>query len=521
MWFTSDRRTFLSSGGAIGVAAALPAAPKLGVSPKEFGAVGNGTANDLSAVLKAITHAFDNGHPVDGGELLYGVAGKVSVSKRLRPFIARLRLKQLSPTQGQNTLEFTDCEQIRIESLYVHTGDAKGVGHMENTCALQILRGSGHRIRNVEATGKGKVTYIRLWNTAESTLEHPYVHDGEFEDFEMQAASDDHPAFRVPDDVVQGIHLADNSALSIISPVIKNLLGNATYMNLSNEVVHFPNLRTRGICGGGNSDITILNPKVSNTDQAIDLSGNGDNWGNRNTQILGGHTRDCGSVGVKLSGAPVRSKVIGHTVENCGMMGFSVSGYDAVSQAVDNELIGCLVVNPGYNQIQADTDADPLMHCGFMVYEEGPDGVKGTRISDCRAIDQQGFYLEGDDQARWPSAGATSATMRDPWTGYTGIYEATFDTSDFSAPGRPVPRKETRAIRLTSGSKTVTWTGGLQNRIARPFVSRPPRMAYGYMAVRNNGSVIPYQSGRNRLVNAESIGHIVAARKGFPPPSAD
>jgi hypothetical protein len=414
--FVSDRRTFLGGGGAAALLAAAPVSAHVGVSPKDFGAIGNGSANDLAAVLKAVAHALANGLPVDGGDLLYGIAGTVTISNRVRPHISSLRLKQLAPKQAQNTIEFHGCQQIRIDSLYVHTGDAKRVGQMSDTFGLRIRGGTGHRLRNVEATGNGKVTYIQIWETADSVLENAYVHDGAFEDFEMHPAGTNHPPFRVPDDVVQAIHLADNTGLSLLNPVVRNMLGNATYMNLDNVAVHFPNLRTRGICGGGNTDTTIINPKVTNTDQAIDLSGNGGNWGNKNTQIIGGHTRDCGSVGIKFSGAQSRNKVVGHIVENCGMMGFLIGGYDSNFRSFDNEIVGCTVINPGYNQINSDTDADPLSHCGYLLFEELSGGLKGTRISDCRAIDRQGFYLEGDDEASWPLAGATSANMQYAWT---------------------------------------------------------------------------------------------------------
>ena len=320
MHLLSDRRTFLLAGGAASILVASPACASGGVSPAQFGAAGDGRRDDLAAVQKAIDHALDKGLPVDGGDLLYGVAGEIRIANRLRPFISRLRLKQLSPATGRTTLRFDGCKQIRVDSLYIHTGDSKGVGNMDATCGLQLRGGSGHRISNVTATGNGKVTYVRFWGCEASTFRSVHVHDGEFEDFEEEVVTQDGVAIgriRVPDDVVQGIHLADCRDCNLIEPIVRDLTGNARTFNIARQVRHFPNFRTRGIAGGGNVSCTIYNPKIVNVEQAIDFAGNGNGWGNRDVQVIGGHTRNCGSVGVKFANLPNGCKAIRRRRHGC------------------------------------------------------------------------------------------------------------------------------------------------------------------------------------------------------------
>ena len=76
--------------------------------------------------------------------------------------------------------------------------------------------------------------------------------------------------------------------------------------------------------------------------------------------------------------------------------------------------------------------------------------------------------------------------MQFPWTGYTGSYTATFytDNNDISATAASggaegdasgdyvdewhTTSKEVRTITLTNGSTSVTWSGGLPRRVARP-----------------------------------------------------
>lgn len=513
MRFGIDRRTFVSGAGAAAVAAvpltrvngsswngsenaAFASVRNGGVSPRDFGAVGDGTTDDLRAVVAAITHALDNGYPVDGGNLEYGVSGGISVSKRIRPHIDRLHLKQLDPAAGRVTLKFEGCQHIRIDGLDINVGNAAGVGHMDATVGFLIHGGSGHKIRNVTATGNGKLTYVRFWRCKDSTFENIHVHDGVFEDFEM------HPdGFRVPDDVVQGIHLADNTNCNLVNPIVRNLTGNATYFNKAMVVKPYANLRTRGIAAGGNTDCTIQNPQISNTDQAIDISGGG-TQGNTNVQVIGGHSINCGSVGVKLANSPRRCKVVGHIAENVGMMGFLATGYDTSYKASDCDFIGCTAINPGYNDIHNGSDWEPIAHSGFHVRADTLVGaIEGIRIIGCKAIDAQGFLLAGDDPENGPGVGATSAILKEPWTAPTGSYTATFNTG------------ETRTVTLTSGSTRVTWSGGLERAVTWPFVSLPAKMAYGFL---NESGYDPASKKPNTIDSScESVGHLLAHSKGF------
>ena len=68
------------------------------VSPMDFGAAGNGTADDYPALLRATDHAFANGLPIDGGDRVYGTSeNRFLITGRTRPHIRRLRLKQIAP----------------------------------------------------------------------------------------------------------------------------------------------------------------------------------------------------------------------------------------------------------------------------------------------------------------------------------------------------------------------------------------------------------------------------------------
>ncbi len=124
-------------------------------SPMNYGATGDGVANDRAAVIAAIDAAIAAGGYVDGGDRLYGSNDDIQYTGVKRPWIKRLRLKNIAPAQDSQTLHFRDCEQVRFDSLYIHTGDSPGIGSREGPRGLNIDGGSGHRVRNVELTGQG------------------------------------------------------------------------------------------------------------------------------------------------------------------------------------------------------------------------------------------------------------------------------------------------------------------------------------------------------------------------------
>ena len=140
------------------------------------------------------------------------------------------------------------------------------------------------------------------------------------------------------------------------TPIVRDLLGNGTYYTasgfipgnyLGSTVKAYPNMRTRGIAGGGNDAVTIINPRVSNVDQGIDFSGNGGNWTNKKLTFIGGHIFNCGSVGLKLAGGGWDYKVVGVTAENCGMAGFIVGGHSDLWKYGDCLFTGCTSINAG------------------------------------------------------------------------------------------------------------------------------------------------------------------------------
>jgi hypothetical protein len=139
-------------------------------SPMDYGATGDGVANDRAAVMAAIDAAIAAGGYVDGGDKLYGSNQNIQYTGATRLWIKRLRLKNITPAQHSQSLYLRDCQQVRIDSLYIHTGDSPGIGSREGRRGLNIEGGSGHRVRNVELPVPGKLAYSNFKRCADSIL---------------------------------------------------------------------------------------------------------------------------------------------------------------------------------------------------------------------------------------------------------------------------------------------------------------------------------------------------------------
>lgn len=373
------RREFLVGGTALAAtagASARLAKSNSGLDPRSHGARGDGNADDTGPIKEALTRAFNEGVPIDGGDAIFAVSGDIAIHGRVQPYIKSLRLRQLSAAQDRKTLYFKDCQNIRIDGLQIDVGQARAIGRMNDSGGLWIDGGSGHDVRNVEAFGHGKNSLIAIWNTSQSKYSNLNVHDARFDD----------PSAR--DDSVQAIRLLRCTDCVVQSPSVANLSGNGD--------PRFPSRFTRGIVLGGCLRVSILDARVSNVDQGIDITGSD---GNLDCVVQRARCFQCSAVGVKLANSAVRCKIADTVVERSGLMGFLASGPSEPNlrnKTRDCDFVRCTAIDPGYNGFQ-----DSAPHAGFRVERNrfDPEYPMGIRFVDCRAIDQQpvktmeyGFY---------------------------------------------------------------------------------------------------------------------------------
>jgi hypothetical protein len=374
------RREFLAGGTAFaGLAAACrarTAGTLPGIDPLAYRARGDGATDDTRAVREALAHAIAAGAPLDGGDRLFAVSGDVSVHGVYGPYIRALRLRQLSPAQDRKTLFFDNCNAIRIDSLQILVGDAKGAGHMNRSGGLWIDGGSGHDVRGVDVSGHGKNSLIAIWNTRKSTYSGLHVHDAQYDDASAR------------DDVLQGIFMVRNTDCLLKSPLVSHLGGNANS--------RFPYRFTRGIALSGNLRVTVADAAVANVDQGIDWSGTD---GNTDCRTVGGKAYQCTTVGLKHGDSAVGCRASGVTAQRCGTHGFLLAAGgdpDARQKTSFVDLVDCTAIDIGALHVDFSDS-----RFGFSVEGKArePHFPQGCRLIRCRAIDTQrvktmlyGFY---------------------------------------------------------------------------------------------------------------------------------
>jgi hypothetical protein len=312
---------------------------RIAVDPRSFGALGDGTGDDRDEVIAAFTYAWANGLPIDGGDAVFAI---------------------------------TNCQRIRIDRLEIDRGPS-AAGDIVSNHGLLIQNGARHRVRNVEVFGGGDGNGIGIFGTTDSDYENLYAHDMVFN---LPGATDD---------VMQGIHIANNSDCNFRNLRAADLTGNAT------AGAGFPSRFTRGIAAGGNIRCALINPQARNVDQGVDISSSA---ANVNFTVDGGRTYQCVTVGLKIANSGRDNKVRGHIAERCGMFGFHLTGPSgAVDIAIsDIEFEDCKAVDPGYNDFPFPNRADgPLQAVGFCFWKGDLQQTfpKGVRVKNCHAIDRQ------------------------------------------------------------------------------------------------------------------------------------
>jgi hypothetical protein len=376
------RRTLLGGGlGALGLGLSTTHLdPDKGLNPRDFGAVGNGLANDTTAVVAALRSAFRSRRPLDGGNAVFAVSGDIRLAGYTAPWIYSLRLRQLNPANDRKTLYLVGCEGIRVDRLEIDVGSSKSIGYMNESGGLWIDGGSRHKVSNVDVFGHGKNSLIAIWNTRSSIYTGLCARDAAFDDRDAQ------------DDVLQGIWLNANTDCILQNAIASNLGGNASFRGK-----RFPNLRSRGIALGGNLRCDVIDPSVRDVDQGVDITGS---EGNIGCAVVRGRAFQCTSAGLKFANSAENCRASGFVSERCGSQGFLISGPNEILSHFTShiELSDCIAIDIGYNHF-------PTTSAGFMIQA----GAKATgplvhypnaiRLLRCRALDTQaektleyGFY---------------------------------------------------------------------------------------------------------------------------------
>lgn len=333
------------------------------VSFKDFGAVGDGATNDTAVINTALAL----GKPLDGGGLIYAVAGNITLPAgadiRSATFI------QLTPGAAGDvrTLTSASVDNIKLRQVKVLRNGNGTNGQIALDAGIWIEGGSGHLFEDVEVSGDDIGSGIVFNGCSNFVARNLYAHDINY----LLGAD---PL----DDRVQGIWFNGCSDFVVITPKAKTLGGNFG----SGATTRY----SRGLAFSGNSRFDVYGAAVRDVDQGVDCTGSA---GNSDFSFHGGVAYQCNSFGFKASTADNDGRWIGTKADKCGYAGHVVSGPgEAGDPNIENlTFIGCLSKSIGYNGNW--TAQQPA---GFLILQ-GSFALtypRGVRFIACEAIDEQG-----------------------------------------------------------------------------------------------------------------------------------
>lgn len=349
----------------------------LPVSPRDFGAAGNGLTDDTAAMNAALA----SGRPIDGGGYTYAVTGDVVL-----PAVCDLRnltVKQLAPGSAvRRTLYQSAGTRLRLERVKVdRNGDGSG-GSIASAGGIYVAANTGAvDLIECEVFGNDAGTGIVTVDCSDVVIDRPYVHD-------MTAGTSSSSA--VTDDTIQGVWVIRGQRATIISPRVRNLLnrwsGQAAFAKFS-----------RGIAVSGAKNFMIFNPMVDTVDQGVDLSGDETP---EFFAVLGGVVSNCYTWGHKAANSVRNGSYVGCVSYRAGQAGFvaSAPSSSTTNQTQKLDYIGCRSIASGHGGVWAAFNT-----AGYRVMESAlyPSHPRAIRYTACTAdadgaTMKYGFFSDAD-----------------------------------------------------------------------------------------------------------------------------
>jgi hypothetical protein len=347
------------------------------VSVKDFGAVGDGVADDRTAILAAL----QSGKPVDGMGLTYAISDELLPTsfKGLRN--CNLKWASAGAMATQKALLFIrDLSDWFIENCEFDMGTVENTGSADDSTrnGLRVTTSNPNvtfnervRIQNNRFKGFGNGTRLSVRSCRNPIVTGNVVTGG-------QVAFTPDPT----NDCQNGIDITQ-----CISAVVNGNVVRSMQTRLSGTL---QKRFSRGILFAETRDSAITGNVVSFVDQGIDCSGSWDavtnTNGNVGLSITGNEVSDVYTWGIKLANVARDCTVTGNTVRRFGLGGYGFSGSSvAIADATKNTQRIRVTGN-----IAADATGEFSSNCrGFWITQQPasagyPRGIvfSGNTVSD-------------------------------------------------------------------------------------------------------------------------------------------
>jgi hypothetical protein len=407
----------------------------LAVSPKDFGATGDGSADDKAALLLA----FATGRVVDGGGASFGVSG--TMTPAAFGGLINATLVQLAPATSEcKTLNVVNFDGFVIDELTINRGGSAGytvgtIGSTATWAGLRIENCDHFTIGRIRVTNGGRGTGVALigctnFEPGRVTVDEHY----------WQEVNPGSPV--ITDDVLQPWWINNCSNFSQFGWIAKNCTTGAAGSPTTGVAASQVRNYSRNAYSGC-TKATVIGNLVENVAQAFDFTGSG---GNSDMIVAFNVARHAGVSGFKWANSANNLQVFGNYADTPDQYGFLVSGMTEVS-------------NPVVQHIQGM--GNRVRNCGGLAgkYRGSTAGFSveaqlAIDISYPRSVVWDSCWVIDDRRLTTTAAvltGATSATLTTAFTLASGAYEVVFSNGNV------------RTVTFTNGATTMTWSGGLSS----------------------------------------------------------
>jgi len=364
--FTAATTGSGSGNGAAAVARTLANRFSDFVSPLDFGAVGDGSTNDLAAVKLAL----ESGRPVDGNGRTYGISGSCTPTSIVG--LQNANFIQLAPTTASvATINIIDKSDFFIDNVKINMGSVENTGASDDSSksGLRIVSSNENtlfnenfRITRVTVTGNGNGSRIQIRSGKRFTVDNCLVTD-------CIAAYSPDPT----NDIMNGFDIGSCANFTVSNCSVYNLL----CVIGGTPIVKW----TRGFLFTEVRDCTIIGCNSTSADQCYDFSGAvsdsspSQNQGNR------------------------RFTISGCTANNAGILGFAFKNVTH-----DGIVTGCIANNPGFSGFffGSQSLAIPLNPSKQWIYY-----TSRINVSNCKVVNSSGsgFRIDGNNNPTtpWPN----------------------------------------------------------------------------------------------------------------------
>ena len=365
------------------------------VSPRDFGAKGDGTTDDSDALEAAL----ECGRPVDGGGYTYLITRNVNITLFKALKNCTITRPGLSAESAGHLIKVENSDNFLMDNVKFIYGDSptRATSQASNPNVTTSYRGlwvdgcKNFTIRDCQFTGNGAGSHLWVNKSERFSIDGCKVYDSNASDGSAN------------NDLMNGIYASRSKYFTIANCTSDNLTANSVAR------------LTRGYITGQCNNFSIVGCSASVVDQGFDISGSNEGspyFTNSRFVISACTTNVCSQWGFKFANAPEFGMVSDCIANKSGRSAYAIAASGSEPSATRHiNVNNCMAINTGY---PGPSNVPSNATFGFEVLNGNGATITPLRceFNDCSVI-QEDYTIE----AAYKSSVSVSTSQIDPPTG--------------------------------------------------------------------------------------------------------